>query len=63
MEKEKKIWKTMDSRNSILLNKENLWRICICNQTAKHDKRNDDEGIFVQPVQKKNCVNLIEIIL
>jgi hypothetical protein len=50
MEKEKKIWKTMDSRNNILLNKENLWRIYICNQTAKHDTRNADECIFVQPV-------------
>ncbi len=27
--------------------KRTYWRICICNQIAKHDKRNDDESVIV----------------
>jgi hypothetical protein len=50
MEKEKKIWATMDDRNSIFFYKKDVWRIYIGNQISKHGKRDNNEDIVIQPV-------------
>jgi len=50
MEKEKKVWKTMDDWNSIFFYKANVWQIYIRYQVSKYGKRDNNEGIVIQPV-------------
>ena len=56
MEKEKKVWTKMDSRNCFFIYKENLWRICICNEISKYDKNDIEKiqftGFVAQDVEK-----------
>jgi hypothetical protein len=47
MKDEKKVWTEVDSRNSFLFYKTNVWRTYISNQVSKHGKRNDNESVFV----------------
>jgi hypothetical protein len=50
MEKEKKVWKQVDGWNSIFFYKADVRWIYIRYQVSKHGKRDDNEGIVVQPV-------------